>query len=136
MIEPEEPIDYSKEPKNNRDEFWMALKVLPVLIAVVIFHQLGGLRFWPAVWTGFAVGTVLGWFLVPMTRRLMKTRYASVINLRLGEHPADASCGAYVFIFFFLLIYHLFFVAVPAQRAQNEAKKNRKPKITAPIRNS
>ena len=126
MFKPEPPIDTSKEPPNNRDEFWMALKTLPVLVAVVVLHQLGPMSFWSAVGLGIPLGTVVGWFMVPMTRRLMKTRYAPIINLRLGEHPTDSGCGAYMFIFFALMVYQLFFVSLPEQRAAREAKKSQR----------
>jgi hypothetical protein len=109
--------------KTPKDDFWMMLKAVPVIISVIYLHQIYPLAFSSAILFGVPTGFILSWCLIPLTRRLMATRYAPVLDERLNERPVDAGCSAYLFIFFLLLGYQAVFVMAPQQRAKNLAKK-------------
>ncbi len=96
--------------KTPRDEFWMVLKAAPTLICVVYLHRCFPLPFALALVAGLALGLSLSRALAPLTRRLLETRYAPVVDWRLGEHPTDSSCGAAIFIILGLLLYSALFV--------------------------
>jgi hypothetical protein len=110
--------------KTPKDDFWMMLKVVPIIVSVIFLHQIYPLDFGSAVFIGVPLGLALSWCLAPFTLRLMETRYLLVVDERSNEHPVDAGCASLLFIFFILLAYQMLFVIVPLQRAKNLTKQN------------
>lgn len=101
--------------KTPRDDFWMVLKATPVLTCVVYLHRCFPLPFLSAVAVGVPTGVLISRALAPLTRLLLRSRYAPALHGSLDEHPMDSGCGALAFVALALLLYGALF-APPVRR--------------------
>ncbi len=95
--------------KTPRDDFWMVLKAAPALVCVVFLHRGFPLPFSLALALGVPLGLLISRALSPLTRRLLDTRYAPLLDPRLSERPLDSGCGAAIFILVALTLYGILF---------------------------
>lgn len=122
--------------KTPRDNFWMVLKALPVLVCVAFLHRAFPLPFPAALCWGILVGALISRALTPLTRRLLETRYGPILDHRLAERPLDAACGAAAFVILGLLLYGVLFVRPTrghhAQSISSSPRKAAPPSSQAP----
>lgn len=116
--------------KIPRDDFWMVHKTAPTVVCVIYLHRFFPMPFLAALAAGAVIGALITRALVPLTRRLLHTRYAPALDERLGEHPIDSSFGALAFITLALLLYGALFTQ-PKRRHQFQSISS-SPRTPAP----